>query len=299
MRVKLKENKQKELICFIKTQHSFTWKEFAEYLNVKPEALKEWYLENCLLPLETFKKLNKGHTFDKFLIEVKDEHWGQSLGGTVSLGSTKFINKPEKSGELSEFIGIVLGDGNINLYKKGKNIGTYSLRICGHSEYDFEYLTGFISPLIIKLFHVEPKFYSSKISKALYVIVNSKELINFLVGMGLANGNKIKNKVSIPRWITEDIKYSRACLRGLIDTDGSIFRMSQRDSNLIRISFKNHNLALLQNVRKVFLDLGFHPSKIINGETIFLSRQKDIENYISTIGFHNPKHLIRLEKIAP
>ena len=294
----MRKGKQRELINSIKNQHCFTWEEFADFLCVKPAALKEWYLENCLLPIEIFEKLNKEQNFDKFVVERKDENWGKSLGGINSPGSTKTIKKPKNSKELSELIGIILGDGNINFHDR-KNAGTYSLRICGHQINDFEYLTNFVSPLITKLFQVKPKFYSSKVSKAFYVIANSKELVNFLLNMGLKNGNKIENQVDIPKWITKDSNFSKACLRGLIDTDGSIFRMSKKDPKLIRMSFKNHNLQLLKTVRHTFIKLGFHPSKIIHDETIFISRQKDIENYINEIGFHNQKHLTRLDKIAP
>ena len=299
MRIKLEKNRQKELIYSVKNQNNFTWSELAEYLNVKSLALKEWYSENCLLPLEIFEILNQEHNFDEFIIEIKDENWGQSVGGSISPGSTKIINKPQKSEELSELMGIILGDGNINVYTKGKTVATYALRICGHARYDFEYLTNFVSPLITKLFHIESKSYVSKSSKAFYVIANSKELINFLLDVGLKEGNKIDNQVDMPSWIRDNANFSRACLRGLIDTDGSIFKMSQRDSKLLRISFKNHSSKLLRDVRETFIRLGFHPSKIITGNTIFISRQKDIENYINTIDFHNPKHKERLKIIAP
>lgn len=53
------------------------------------------------------------------------------------------------------------------------------------------------------------------------------------------------SKIGIPQWIKNDETYIKACLRGLIDTDGSIFRMSKRDKNLIRIGFTNHNSRLL------------------------------------------------------
>jgi intein/homing endonuclease len=299
VRIKLKDGKQRELIYSTKIQNDYTWQEFAEYLNVSFPALKEWYLENCLLPTEIFEILNKQHNYDEFIMDVKDERWGQILGGKISKGSTRDICRPEKNEELSELVGIILGDGNISVYIKGTKVATYSLRICGHIDKEQDYLTNFVSSLIEKLFDIKSKFYISNHSNAFYLIVNSRKLTEFLYMLGLKNGNKVKNQVEIPKWIKENLDFSRSCIRGLIDTDGSIHRMSKRDSNLMRISFKSHNVKMLLDVREMFLTLGFHPSKIINGNSIYLSRKKDVEKYINEIGFHNLKHKKRLETFSP
>jgi intein/homing endonuclease len=170
---------------------------------------------------------------------------------------------------------------------------------CGHVDKERDYLTNFVSSLIKKLFHIEPTFYISNHSHAFYLIVNSRKLTEFLSEVGLKNGNKVKNQVEVPKWIKENPDFSRSCIRGLIDTDGCISRMSKRDSNLLRISFKSHNILMLLDVREMFLTLGFHPSKIINGNSIYLSRKKDVEKYINEIGFHNLKHKKRLETFSP
>ncbi len=299
MRVEFQKGKQRELISSFKKVNNFTWNNFSDYLEVSFPALKEWYLENCLLPLEIYELLDPAHEFEKFINNLKNEKWGQSIGGKISRGSTKEISYPHKNSELSELVGIILGDGNINVYKKGKKIATYSLRICGHVDKERDYLTNFVSPLIEKLFGVNSTFYISKCSNAFYLMANSRKLIEFLYVIGLKNGNKLKNQSEIPKWIKENPDFSRSCIRGLIDTDGSIHRMSKRDSNLLRVSFKSHNSKMLLDVREMFLTLGFHPSKIINGNSIYISRKKDVEKYINEIGFHNLKHKKRLELFSP
>jgi intein/homing endonuclease len=299
VRIKFEKGKQKEIISSFKKFNNLTWKNFSNYLEVSFPALKEWYLEKCLLPLEIYEILDPDHEFEKFIVELKDEKWGQSIGGSISKGRIKAIKKPPLSKELSELIGVIFGDGNINVYVKGKNIATYSIRICGHIDHDFEFLTSFVSPLIKELFDITSRVYISKTANAFYIIVNSKEIVYFLNKIGLKSGNKIKNQSGVPYWIKKNDEFSKAFIRGLIDTDGSIFRMSKRDSNLLRISFKNHNLNLLKQVRDIFIKLGYHPSKIITGNTIFISRKSDIENFINEIGFHNPKHIKRLKQIAP
>ena len=80
-----------------------------------------------------------------------------------------------------------------------------------------------------------------------------------------------------------------------MDTDGSIFRMSNKDQNLIRISFTNHNSKLLEDTRKGLIVLGFYPSKIIMNRQFFISRQEDIKKYLKEVGFSNKKHLKRIK----
>ena len=116
------------------------------------------------------------------------------------------------------------------------------------------------------------------------------------MGMGINPGNKIVNQSTIPKWVYENREYMKACLRGLIDTDGSIHRMSKRDFNLLRISFTNHDNKLLQDTRALFVILGYCPSKIINNRNFYISGQGEIEKYLKEIGFSNKKHVDRYKQ---
>lgn len=70
----------------------------------------------------------------------------------------------------------------------------------------------------------------------------------FLSSIGLISGDKIKNKVTIPTWIRADNNLLIPCIRGLFDTDGTVFRAS-KTSNRWVIGFKNNNRILLEDVR--------------------------------------------------
>jgi intein/homing endonuclease len=104
------------------------------------------------------------------------------------------------------------------------------------------------------------------------------------------SGNKIKNKVTIPDWIWKKDIFLKSCIRGLIDTDGSIYRLKPQWPNLFQLSFKNNNILLLKDVRKAFLSLGFHPSKVF-GNRVVITRQMEIRNYFINIGTRNDTHL--------
>ncbi|MFC1704766.1 LAGLIDADG family homing endonuclease [Nanoarchaeota archaeon] len=292
MRIKLKKGKQKNLISRVKNNKKFTWDQFSKYLGVSVVALVGWAKERNLLPLEVYKKLVKEGGQKEKIVEFKPNNWGQIKAGLISKGSLKEIKIPEKSKELAELVGIILGDGNLHYFKKGKKIGSYMLRIAGDKRHDYDYLVNYVSNLIINLFGVRPKIDERK-SNEMLIIVHSKKLLEFLFSMGLKPGNKIKSKVSIPKWIFEDSDYLKSCVRGLIDTDGCIYSLKPKYPNYYQISFKNNNLELLKDLRTAFLRLGYPISKISCYKQIYLSQQKYLRKFYKDIGFSNKKHIKR------
>ena len=272
LRIKLKKGKQRELITEKKKEYCFTWVEFSDFLNISKSALIEWYRENNLIPYEIYLKLDKSSKFKIYIEETKTNNWGQSKGGFLSKGSTKKINYPGESEELAELIGIILGDGNIHSFINGNKKRTYMLRIAGDYKKDRTYLTEYVFDLCKDLFKIKPKIIIQKSQNGIYVVIHSKKLVLFLNRIGLKSGNKIKNKVDIPKWILINKEFTKACLRGIIDTDGCIHKMSKKDSNLLRINFKNHNKTLLNSTREAFIKLGYSPSKIIRDNVFYISK---------------------------
>ena len=192
-----------------------------------------------------------------------------------------------KTNLLSEFIGIMLGDGN--LYSQ-ESTGNYQIRIAFNSKKEYEYVL-FVKNLIENIFNKTFYIKFLKDKNCFHLCLSNKELYYILRKIGL------KEK-RIPSWIFKNKSYLRNCIRGLIDTDGSVFRMSKRDYKLIRIGFKNFNKKLLSDTRKVLILLNFHPSKIICDRQIFLSRQNEIKRYEEEIGFNNPKNKKRFNQLA-
>ena len=295
MRIKLRKGKQKELILLAKNKLS--WGELSKLTDInKFYLMGDLKNENVLIKEEFYKKLceRTEKNFDKFILNKLEDNWGKSKGGLNSKGSTIRIKIPEKDEKLAELTGAILGDGNINRYKKGKKIGVYQINITGHKDLDRIYHKGYLSKIFQELFEVKPIETLEKKSRGRHLIISSKQLVNFFIETGLKNGNKIKNQSTIPPWIWKKKSFIKSCIRGLIDTDGSIFRMSQKDFNLLRINFTNHNFTLLGDTRHAFIKLGFHPSKIINNRQFSISRQGEIKKYLKEIGFSNNKHKERL-----
>lgn len=120
----------------------------------------------------------------------------------------KEFKHPKRSALLAELIGAILGDGCIS---------DYQVQICFHRGYEQEYMQ-FLRETISKLFSIDSGLHYSKKDAAGYVTISNVGVIEFLAGMGLRERPK-----RIPSWIFNRPSHQRACVRGLVDTDGSIY----------------------------------------------------------------------------
>ncbi len=296
MKLRLEKGKQNELILLAKGNN--TWKELSKLLNLNEDYLcRDLKNERILISEKLYNELCRisNKNFDNFIIDKLDDNWGKSKGGLNSTGSTIKLVRPQFNEKLAEFIGAVLGDGSVHSYKKGKKVGVYQIKIAGDYVRDKNYHR-YLSFLAKSLFNLKSKFVLCPKNNERFLNFYSKELVEFFNEMGIQSGDKIKNQSTIPTWIYSNNSLLRACLRGLIDTDGCISRMSNRDSNLLRISFTNHDYRLLYDSRNVFISLGFTPSKLIDNKKYYISKQSEIEKYLKEIGFSNDKHKNRYNK---
>ena len=199
----------------------------------------------------------------------------------------KSIKIPKKGEFLAEFVGIMLGDGNIYCSKKK---GVYQIKVTNNSETDKEYLLNYVRPLARKLFGIEGTISFDKNRKGVNLRIAGIELFRFLLSIGLVEGDKIINQVKMPAWVKENKKFLIACLRGLFDTDGTIFQANKiKYPKRLTIGFKNNNKTLLFDVRDSLISLGFHPTNT-KRNAIFLCRKDEIKLFMKRIGFSNNKH---------
>jgi hypothetical protein len=202
----------------------------------------------------------------------------------VGYTGEKHITVPEHSVELAEFIGIMLGDGSSYYCHRSRS---WQIRIVGHSE-EADYYVGFIAPLCEKLFGFTPRIRYLTKQKAIVLVLDCKALVLFLSDVGFPPGNKTVRQAATPEWIFSHQEYMRACMRGLLDTDGSIYLMGK----WMQMEFKNASFPLLEDFRRIGSELGFFVSKR-SGRQVYISRRSHIDKYINEVGFHNPKHIRR------
>ena len=122
--------------------------------------------------------------------------------------------------------------------------------------------------------------------------MNSSNLVDFLLKQGLVAGSKVRNQVDIPHWINSKVEYQKACIRGLIDTDGSFYRhrynSNGKNYKYLKLCFTNRSKPLLNSVLRILKGLNFKAS--LHGNQVFVYSRLGIKKYFEEIGSHNPKH---------
>ena len=190
---------------------------------------------------------------------------------------------PIKSTDLAEFVGIMLGDGNM---------GKLQISITLNSIVDADYSI-FVSNLCNKLFGCHPKIIKKKSCNALSVYYNGANLVKFLTGIGMKVGNKVKQQVGVPDWIQQKNEYRIACLRGLMDTDGGVFihkyKVGNKYYSYRKICFTNRSIPLLRFVHDTLKELGL-TAKIVDkveNKKVWLYNTHEVASYLAVVKSSN------------
>tara|TARA_Y100000310_G_C20659830_1_gene804099 strand:- start:31 stop:873 length:843 start_codon:yes stop_codon:yes gene_type:complete len=235
-------------------------------LIYKNKSISEHQLETLLSAINVSKQT----------LSLQEKHFHPEVNFGKSYAPAKLVFKG-RGKEFAEFIGIMLGDGNI--YRN-------SVRITLSSE-EVTYRK-YVVCLFEKLFDLQLKEYRYKKCKTVQLYAYNKSLRVLLEKHGLGQGNKVKRNIRVPSWIRNSKVFSKHCIRGMIDTDGNV-HYHKRDKQMY-VSFKNHAPNLLKDLQKMakYYNLHFVRNNLY---AISLYRKCDVRNYIKEVGFSNEKHL--------
>lgn len=199
---------------------------------------------------------------------------------------TNSFRKPVESSDFAEFIGIMLGDGSLT---------TYQCTIYLSSETDQEYAK-YVKGLIKKLFGSTPSIYKHKKWKMLKVSISGVNLVKYLKFKGLYVGNKVHLQVGVPDWVWVKKGYIKACIRGLVDTDGCFsihtYRVNEKRYFYPKLAFSNRSEPILQFVYQGLKQLGFNPKRTYK-HGVWLHNQNEVRLYLQEIGTHNLKPAVK------
>lgn len=149
---------------------------------------------------------------------------------------------------------------------------------------------------IKELFNISPKIYKKKGSLAIDIVAHRKNLVEFCNSIGLVIGNKLKQGLDIPQWIKDNKEYSIACVRGLVDTDGSVFahkyKTNGKEYSYKKVSFTSMSTSLLHSVLSILKEFGIR-SRIHKNRDIRIESVADVKKYFCIFNTSNPKHLKR------
>ena len=323
-RIIFQKGDQAKFILACKVKLDFSWVNIARKLEISTRTVRDWSKENNRMSYVMALKLSKIAKTPlprKIRILKWKDHMRMigKIGGDIqydkngSIGNEKnrkqawlrwwkekgvnmnnpiFIRKkikiPEQTVQLAEFVGIMIGDGSIN---------DYTVKITLDSFSDKDYVV-YVVKLIIKLFDIVPLVRKHNKFRALDVIIQSRNLVEFCVGIGLKKGNKIKQNADIPFWIKDNKQFSIACVRGLVDTDGCLFKhtyvVNKKIYNYNKIAFTNKCPLVLRSMYEILIKLGFHVRITKDGNDVRIDRQEEVSKYLSIIGTSNPKFKTRI-----
>lgn len=319
---------QKRFILNAKKKLGLTWVLFAQTFGVSTRTLTSWRSEKLKMSAKVAKKIsnlshmkipenalviswqehlkrisskggknnflkNKSIGGDTTYRNLKWRQWWNTEGAlrTDSIGRRSLISikKPEKSKNLSEFVGIMIGDGGVAKYHIAITI----------SSKEKQYLV-YIKKLIVKLFNVAPKVYKKKEAEAIEVVLHRKELVSFCKEIGLVQGDKIKQRVDLPLWVKKKKTFSIACIRGLVDTDGC-FYVNKYISNgkkyqYLKMAFVSASPALINSFSELLRKLGINSVIDKKHRSVRIVESESLEKYINKIGTNNAKHLKKINE---
>ena len=190
----------------------------------------------------------------------------------------------------AELIGVIIGDGHI--YRKNRK---YQIGITGSPITDKEYFE-ILKDLIFREWKKEVKIKFRE--RGLRIVFDSKKICNFLINdLNFPHGKGKGERVEIPKIIFDDLNLVKHTIRGITDTDGSVF-VSRKPGiekyPCIEITTTSKNLA--NQLKLVLTEIGFrvtlrsHKPKIPSSLIVYriaLNGKKNLEKWIKEIGFSN------------
>lgn len=208
--------------------------------------------------------------------------------------------------KLAEFIGIIVGDGHVGVYKNhpgGRTFSNYEIRISGNLK-DYDYHSVYINSLSKDLFNVVFHILKPKNENSVFLYKNSKALYYFFSDyLGIP---QIKDTVRIPKQVRNGVlEVKSSFLRGLADSDFT-FTLKNKEGKLypvvqgcskseILIKDVGSILEELNIKHSVYLDKSYYrkrdKSYIVT--RIYINGFTNVSNWFSLIGFSNSRHTRR------
>lgn len=175
------------------------------------------------------------------------------------------------SGDLAEYMGVVLGDGNISKFPR-----TERLIISGNSNNK-----GFIQRYTVftkRLFRKKPTVSKVCSKNCARVSIYQKEISKRL---GIPCGSRFRRAIRMPRWIWCNNKYLIRFLRGLFEAEGSL--SIHIPTCTYNFQFSNTNKSLLRIVERGLKKLSYHPE--VRPKGVRLRRKHEVESFRKLITF--------------
>jgi DNA-binding transcriptional regulator WhiA len=196
----------------------------------------------------------------------------------------------------AELVGALIGDGYI--YRKNRK---YQIGFVGSPKTDKEYFEK-LKSLIFSEWGKEAKIKLRE--RGLRMVIDSKEIASFLIDdLGIFHGEGKCEKVTIPEKMIQNWDLARNVLRGIVDTDGSVF-VSKKPGieKYPSIEVTTTSRLLAEQIKNLLEKKEFRVAKIWSYKSkaskrvaykVPLNGLGNLKRWIEEIGFSNPYKMNR------
>ena len=213
--------------------------------------------------------------------------------------------------KLAEFIGIMVGDGHVGVYKnhsRKRTLSNFDIRISGNLK-DYNYYSEYVNNLTSELFNLKFYVIIPKNENSLMLYKNSKALYHLL--SELMNIPPRKDNITIPEKIlNSSVEIKSWFLRGLADADFT-FTLKNREGKLYPVVqgvSKSENLikgvsSILKQLNInhfMCLDKSYYAkrNKTYVVTRLYINGFRNVGNWFDLIGFSNPRHTQRWKEFC-
>ena len=210
------------------------------------------------------------------------------------------------NGDLSEFFGILTGDGYINQYSLPKRIVSV-IEITGNKEKDLDYMKNYVSNLIKNLFNLSPNIYLRESQNTVRVIIYSKIVFNIIKEKGFPLGDK--GEIKIPEKVMSNKVFFKRFIRGFFDTDGCLCLKNKEGKKSPSIGLASKSKSLLILIQEFLKQRGIssYLGKRIKKDfkvvhKLDINGKENIKKFFKKIGSKNQRNLLKyqeFEKMGP
>lgn len=197
------------------------------------------------------------------------KYWREKMRALGKIPDVNTIFPPSQ--DVAEYMGVVLGDGNISIFPRTE-------RLIIVSNANNQYFIKRYSFLTEKLFNKKPTVSKLKGINAIRISIYQKKISYRLK---IPTGNRNRMHIIIPGWIWMEKNYIISLLKGLFEAEGSL--SIHLPTCTYNFQFKNNNKYLLNAVEKGLKILGYNPE--IRKNAIRLRKKKEVETFKQLIDF--------------
>src|SRR3989344_8239785 len=200
--------------------------------------------------------------------------------------------------KLAEFVGVMMGDGNLSLYKSD-----YRVSITGHKNDDLAHFQ-YLQDMFIDLFNKKLKLRD----KGHYILleISNKEIFSKLHNLGIPIGKK-SAIVEIPPNIFNNLTLSKSFLKGFADAEFSVtFKKAGRKKHSYpRLSVDISSKKMIEQISQILerLNISYKTyerhrkrnDKEYITYTIDINGKENLSKWVLSVGFNNQKHLEKIK----